>query len=171
MSASPVNGKQIAFGDDVAHVVGILREQVLALSEQATRAPSTVRISARGVEIELGWEQNWEAAPVRALARPAAPALPAEPVAPAAPEPGTFSLSAGLVGVFYRAPEPGAKPFVAEGDVVRAGQQVAIIEAMKLMIPVEADRSGRVVEVLVTDGESVEHGQPLLLLEPEGDPA
>ncbi|WP_052914431.1 acetyl-CoA carboxylase biotin carboxyl carrier protein [Protofrankia coriariae] len=66
------------------------------------------------------------------------------------------------MGVFYRAPEPGAKPFVAEGDLITRGQQVAIIEAMKLMIPVEADASGRVLEILVADGTPVEHGQPLL---------
>jgi acetyl-CoA carboxylase biotin carboxyl carrier protein len=68
--------------------------------------------------------------------------------------------------VFYRSPEPGAPPFVAEGDLVRPGQQVGIVEAMKLMIPVESDRAGRVLEVLLADGSAVEHGQPLLLLGP-----
>jgi acetyl-CoA carboxylase biotin carboxyl carrier protein len=74
-----------------------------------------------------------------------------------------------MVGVFYRAPQPGAEPFVSEGDTVRPGQQVAIIEVMKLMVPVEADRAGRVVEILVDDASPVEHGQPLLLLAPVAD--
>ena len=73
-------------------------------------------------------------------------------------------LAAQAVGVFYRCPEPGADPFVREGDVVTAGQQVAIIEAMKLMLPVEAERAGRIVEVLKGDGESVEYGEPLFAL-------
>ncbi|PEH79785.1 acetyl-CoA carboxylase biotin carboxyl carrier protein subunit [Nocardia sp. FDAARGOS_372] len=99
--------------------------------------------------------------------RPAPVALPAEP-AVAAPEPlrdKTFTLLAETVGVFYRAPEPGADPFVAEGDPVRAGQQVGIVEAMKLMIPVVATREGRVAEFLVDNGDAVEYGAPLLVLE------
>jgi acetyl-CoA carboxylase biotin carboxyl carrier protein len=69
--------------------------------------------------------------------------------------------------VFYRAPQPGAPAFVSEGDLVAPGQQVAIIEAMKLMIPVEADRVGRISAVLVSDGQPVEYGQPLFALELE----
>jgi acetyl-CoA carboxylase biotin carboxyl carrier protein len=76
------------------------------------------------------------------------------------------SICAPTVGTFYRSPEPGAEPFVREGDEVEAGQQVAILEAMKLMNPIEADRSGRVVRVLVPDGESVEYGQPLFEIAP-----
>jgi acetyl-CoA carboxylase biotin carboxyl carrier protein len=74
-------------------------------------------------------------------------------------------LSAPAVGVFYRAPEPGAEPFVAEGDTVSAGQQVAIVEAMKLMIPVEADQPGRIAKVLKDNGEPVEYGERLFLLD------
>ncbi|WP_220139640.1 acetyl-CoA carboxylase biotin carboxyl carrier protein subunit [Nocardia sp. GTS18] len=77
----------------------------------------------------------------------------------------TFPLTAETVGVFYRAPEPGAAPFVAVGDPVRAGQQVGIIEAMKLMIPVTAAREGVVAEILVDNGDAVEHGQALIVFE------
>ncbi|WP_460402934.1 acetyl-CoA carboxylase biotin carboxyl carrier protein, partial [Actinophytocola sediminis] len=73
-------------------------------------------------------------------------------------------LNAATVGTFYRSPAPGAPPFVTEGDEVSPGQQVAIIEAMKLMLPVEAERGGRIAEVLVADGEGVEYGQPLFRL-------
>jgi len=68
------------------------------------------------------------------------------------------------VGTFYRSPEPGAPPFVAEGDPVQSGQQLAIVEAMKMMLPVEAARDGRVTRILKTDGEPVEYGEPLMEL-------
>ncbi len=76
------------------------------------------------------------------------------------------AIVAPLVGTFYRAPEPGAKPFVEEGDVVDEGQTVAIVEAMKLMNHVNADRGGRVAEIVVPDGEWVEFEQVLIYLEP-----
>jgi acetyl-CoA carboxylase biotin carboxyl carrier protein len=73
---------------------------------------------------------------------------------------------APLVGTFYRAQQPGSKPFVAEGDVVDAGQTVGIVEAMKLMNEVGAAEGGRVVEIAVEDGEPVEFEQVLMYLEP-----
>jgi acetyl-CoA carboxylase biotin carboxyl carrier protein len=75
------------------------------------------------------------------------------------------AIVAPLVGTFYRSAQPGAKPFVEEGDVVEEGQTVAIVEAMKLMNQVRADRGGKVAAILVTDGEWVEFEQPLVLLE------
>jgi|tagenome__1003787_1003787.scaffolds.fasta_scaffold19749574_1 acetyl-CoA carboxylase biotin carboxyl carrier protein len=77
-----------------------------------------------------------------------------------------LTVKAPLVGTFYRAPEPGAMPFVTVGDAVEAGQQVGIVEAMKLMNPIETDRSGRVVQILVGDAEAVEYDQPLIVLAP-----
>ncbi len=79
---------------------------------------------------------------------------------------GAFSIKSPLVGTFYRAPAPGAEPFVKEGDLVEAGQVVAIVEAMKVMNEIEADRRGRVLKILVEDGEPVEYGQDLILLSP-----
>jgi acetyl-CoA carboxylase biotin carboxyl carrier protein len=76
------------------------------------------------------------------------------------------AVVAPLVGTFYRAPGPGAKPFVEEGDVVDEGQTVAIVEAMKLMNQVKADQGGRVAQILCTDGDWVEFEQPLMYLEP-----
>ena len=150
---------------DVDRVVTVLREQVLALCAQASRAPLSVRVSAHDIAVEVEWADTGASA---TTAVPAAPVLAAvaEPVKEAKPDGTTFTLTAGTVGVFYRAPEPGAKPFTDVGEIVQPGQQVAILEAMKLMIPVEAERAGRIVEVLVADGTPVEHGQPLLLLEP-----
>jgi len=87
-----------------------------------------------------------------------------DPPPDAAADPALHQVRAPIVGTFYRAPEPGAPPFVAVGDTVDAGQQVGIVEAMKLMNPIEADRAGRVTAVLVPDGGPVEYDQPLLSL-------
>ena len=73
---------------------------------------------------------------------------------------------APLVGTFYRSPQPGAKSFVEEGDVVEPGQTVGIVEAMKIMNQVASEHRGRVVEIAVKDGEWVEFQQPLVYLEP-----
>lgn len=89
---------------------------------------------------------------------------------PADDDEGTVLLTAPAVGVFYRAPEPGAAPFVAVGDEVEPGQQVGILEAMKLMNPIEAEQPGRVVAILVDDQAAVEYGQPLMRLAPAGGP-
>jgi acetyl-CoA carboxylase biotin carboxyl carrier protein len=79
---------------------------------------------------------------------------------------GRHPIVAPLVGTFYRASGPGAKPFVEEGDVVDEGQTVAIVEAMKLMNQVKADEGGKVAEILCSDGDWVEFEQPIMYLEP-----
>ncbi len=78
------------------------------------------------------------------------------------------TVEAPMVGTFYRAPRPDAAPFVSEGDVVKEGQVLCIIEAMKLMNEIEAKLAGRIVKVVVENGQPVEFGQPLFLLEPLG---
>ncbi len=85
---------------------------------------------------------------------------------------GTLELQANqklvespMVGTFYRAPSPGALPFVEEGGHVRKGQCVCIIEAMKMMNEIEADVAGRVIKILAENGQRVEYGQPLMVLE------
>ena len=70
-----------------------------------------------------------------------------------------------MVGTAYRAAEPKGKPFVEVGDVVRAGQTILIVEAMKHMNEVDAPRAGKVVEILVEDGQPVEYGEPLMIIE------
>ena len=75
-------------------------------------------------------------------------------------------VEAPMVGTFYRAPKPDAAPFVAEGDVVKEGQVLCIVEAMKLMNEIEAKVSGRIVKVVVENGQPVEFGQSLFLMEP-----
>jgi acetyl-CoA carboxylase biotin carboxyl carrier protein len=79
-----------------------------------------------------------------------------------------LAVLAPLVGTFYRSPQPGAKAFVEVGDVVEPGQTVGIVEAMKIMNQVQADRGGRVAEITVQDGDWVEFQQVLMYLEPIG---
>jgi acetyl-CoA carboxylase biotin carboxyl carrier protein len=105
------------------------------------------------------------AAPV-VVAAPAAPAAPAP--APAAPEPAEdvgHRITSPMVGTFYRAASPGAKPFVDVGSTVQQGDRLCIIEAMKILNEIEADQSGVIKAVLANDGQAVEYGQPLFVIE------
>ncbi|SBP88662.1 acetyl CoA carboxylase, BCCP subunit [Thiomonas delicata] len=109
-------------------------------------------------------------AAVQYVAAPAAAPMPipmeasaATPAASAAPS-GKL-IKSPMVGTFYRASAPGAKPFVEVGDVVKQGQAVCIVEAMKILNEIESDIDGIVKEVLVENGQAVEYGQPLFVLE------
>lgn len=103
------------------------------------------------------------------VAQPMPVPVPAPEVAPA-PAPTALQqtgtpLTSPMVGTFYRAPSPGADPFVKVGDTVKKGQVVCIIEAMKLLNEVEADMDGTVKEVCVENGQPVEFGQSLFIIE------
>jgi acetyl-CoA carboxylase biotin carboxyl carrier protein len=89
----------------------------------------------------------------------------AAPVAPPPPEPKGHQLKSPMVGTFYRAPSPGAPPFVEIGQAVTKGQTLCIIEAMKLLNEIESDASGTVKAILVENGQPVEYGQPLFTIE------
>ena len=93
-----------------------------------------------------------------------ASSLEAASVEVATEQTGTPILSP-MVGTFYSAPSPGAKPFVQVGDVVSTGQVVCIIEAMKLMNEIESEVSGKITKILVEDGKPVEYGQVLMYVE------
>jgi acetyl-CoA carboxylase biotin carboxyl carrier protein len=99
-----------------------------------------------------------------AVHAPAAGAAGAAPV-DAAPAPEGHLVKSPMVGTFYRAAAPDAKPFVEVGDAVKAGQTICIIEAMKLMNEIEADKDGVVKAVLVENGQPVEYGEPLFVIE------
>lgn len=104
------------------------------------------------------------AAPVQ-VHQPVTVAQPMPAPAPAAPQQTGTPLTSPMVGTFYRAPSPGADPFVKVGDTVKKGQVVCIIEAMKLLNEVEADMDGTVKEVCVENGQPVEFGQSLFIIE------
>ena len=93
-------------------------------------------------------------APVAAAAAPAEPAIPTGHV-----------VKSPMVGTFYRSPSPGEKSFVEIGDTVKAGQTVCLIEAMKLLNEIESDKDGVVKAILIENGQPVEYGEPLLILE------
>ncbi|MGW8183890.1 MAG: acetyl-CoA carboxylase biotin carboxyl carrier protein [Burkholderiales bacterium] len=123
---------------------------------EITEGEERVRIS-RGVP-----------APVPQAGAPAQPVTlaPAPAAAPAAaePEPEGHVIRSPMVGTFYRASAPGAKPFVEVGDTVKSGQTLCIIEAMKLLNEIETDRDGIVKAVLADNGQPVEYGEPLFIL-------
>ena len=101
------------------------------------------------------------AAPVTAAAPAAAPAAAAEPAAPSLAN----AVKSPMVGTTYLAPEPGAAPFVSIGTAVKIGDPLLIIEAMKVMNPITAERAGKVTAILVEDGQPVEFDQPLVVIE------
>lgn len=103
------------------------------------------------------------AAPVVAAAPAAAPAA-AEAAPAAEPVVEGKTVTSPMVGTFYRAPNPGAEPFVKVGDHVEAGQTLGIIEAMKLLNEIEAETSGTVKEICVENAQPVEFGQPLFII-------
>ena len=107
------------------------------------------------------------ATPVVAFAAPAAapaPAVAAEPAAAPVAAEDTRTINSPMVGTFYRAPSPGAKPFADVGQKVKAGDTVCIIEAMKLLNEIETEYDGVIKEILVENGQPVEFGQPLFVI-------
>ena len=102
------------------------------------------------------------AAPAAAAVTPAAAAATAAAAAAATAD---QTVTAPMVGTFYSAPAPGAKPFVDIGSEVKSGDVLCIIEAMKMMNQIESDKAGRVVSVLAKNGDPVEFGQPLFVIE------
>jgi len=81
-------------------------------------------------------------------------------------EKGLFTITSPIVGTFYRSPSPEAPPFVGVGSSIKKGQVLCIIEAMKLMNEIESEVGGMVVKILVENGQPVEYGEPLFLIEP-----
>jgi acetyl-CoA carboxylase biotin carboxyl carrier protein len=108
------------------------------------------------------------AAPVAAPAAPAtmaAPAIAESPAEPASPEISGHQVMSPMVGTFYRAPSPDAKPFVEEGDQVSVGDTLCIVEAMKILNQIESDKAGTVKKILVENGEPVEFNQPMFVID------
>lgn len=133
-------------------------------------------IEIREGEESIRISRTSSASPVVMAAAPAAPApvpqsAPAAAAAPAAAPAGAAAQMPGhavkspMVGTFYRAPSPEAKPFVEVGSVVNAGDTLCIIEAMKMLNEIEADKAGTIKAVLKENGQPVEFGEPLFIIE------
>ncbi|PZF92720.1 acetyl-CoA carboxylase biotin carboxyl carrier protein [Micromonospora deserti] len=140
-------------------VLAGLRRHARHLVAELAGPVRRVRLRSGDTVLEVEWH-----GPAERVRPDDVPAVP--PPDAAAQPPGPMTVRSPIVGTFYRAPEPGAAPFVAVGDLVRAGQVIGIVEAMKLMNEVTADRSGRVAAILVADGQPVEYDQPLVALDP-----
>jgi acetyl-CoA carboxylase biotin carboxyl carrier protein len=141
-----------------------IRELAALLDEYGLSA-----VSARWGDIEVRLERHpapLAPAPALPAAAPAAAASARAEGAETPAAPGHLTIEAPMVGTFYRAAAPGADPYVHEGDVIKEGQVLCIIEAMKLMNEIEAKVAGRIVKILVENGLAVEFGQPLFEIEP-----
>jgi acetyl-CoA carboxylase biotin carboxyl carrier protein len=153
---------KIAIDPELIRELAALLDET-ALSEiEIEQHGSRVRVARRGVaSVTL---------PTAATSFPTMPAapldvrnLPAEPVADLANHPGV--VASPMVGTAYRATEPAGKPFVDIGTTVKAGDTLLIIEAMKTMNQIPAPRAGTVTQILFDDGQPVEYGEPLMIIE------
>lgn len=139
----------------------VIRELAKLLDETGL---TEIEYERDGVSIRVA--RHGAAAPARSWPMETAVAAPAATGAPA-PEPLQHPgmVASPMVGTAYRGPAPGARPFVEVGSAVKAGETLIIIEAMKTMNQIPAPRSGTVLQILVEDGQPVEYGEPLMIIE------
>jgi acetyl-CoA carboxylase biotin carboxyl carrier protein len=128
---------------------------------EITEAEGKVRIvKGGGVAVH-----HAAAPPLPALAAQPTPAAATPSAAPAPAAPAGHVVKSPMVGTFYRSSAPGAKPFVEIGSQVKEGDTICIIEAMKILNEIEADKSGTITRILCENGQAVEYGQPLFTIE------
>ena len=135
---------------------------------EITEAEGTVRIVKGGGTVQYAqnfaqptMQQPMQTSPMQMAS---APAIEAAPIPAAEAAPAGHHVKSPMVGTFYRASSPGAKSFVEIGDLVKVGDTVCIIEAMKILNEIEADMSGTVTQILCENGQAVEYGQPMLVI-------
>ena len=147
-------------------LIDLVQESGIAELE-ITEGEERVRI-ARGGIVNLTPLATPAVAPAHPPTAGPAAAPAAHPVAPAAAEPPTGAeghvVKSPMVGTFYRAPSPDAKPFIEVGGTVKEGETICVIEAMKLMNEIESDASGTIKAILVENGQPVEYGQALFII-------
>jgi acetyl-CoA carboxylase biotin carboxyl carrier protein len=146
-------------------------QDVIALMNEADI--SELSFEQAGVKIHLRKGPGLPFAPQAFVAAPSAASAPvaagtpaAAPPAAAAPADNSATLNSPMVGTFYRSPSPDAKAFIEEGDKIAVGQVYCIIEAMKLMNEVKSEVAGKVVKILIQNGQAVEFNQPLIVVDP-----
>ena len=130
---------------------------------EITEAEGKVRIVKGG-----GSMQSMQYMPAQPLAQVATPVVATEAavLVPApVPEAAGHPVKSPMVGTFYRSASPGAKAFIEVGSVVKEGETICIIEAMKILNEIEADKAGTVTRILAENGQAVEYGQPLVVIE------
>jgi acetyl-CoA carboxylase biotin carboxyl carrier protein len=169
-------------GEELADLEAMCHH-IADLARTRSEAPSRIRVEHLGTALEIEWPSSVAKLASAVGANPhhgpdsghgsgasgvaAAESAAAHTDLPVVDD-GLQRVCAPMIGTFYHSPEPGAPPFVAVGDTVVPGQQIGILEVMKMMSPVEAHIAGTVREILVADGSSVEFQQPLLAVEPVG---
>ncbi|MGY6429695.1 acetyl-CoA carboxylase biotin carboxyl carrier protein [Vibrio parahaemolyticus] len=147
----------------IKKLIELVEESGIAELE-ISEGEESVRISRHGTAAPA--PVHYAAAPVAAPAPVPAPVADAPAAeAPAAAVPAGHQVLSPMVGTFYRSPSPDAKSFVEVGQKVNAGDTLCIVEAMKMMNQIEADKSGVVTAILVEDGQPVEFDQPLVVIE------
>lgn len=146
----------------IKELAALLNETGLTEIEVAD-GDQAIRVAKGGATVVQGFSPA--AAPVNMNADPAAPqqANTNAPATVAANHPG--AITSPMVGTVYLQGEPGAPPFVKKGDTVKAGDTLVIIEAMKVMNPIKAEKGGTVTQVLVSDGQPVEYADVLMVIE------
>jgi acetyl-CoA carboxylase biotin carboxyl carrier protein len=153
----------------IKKLIELLEESGIAEIEikEGEEAVRISRMPAGGVVTQLAPQvvPATPALPGPAPAAPAAAAAAPGESATAKPKSNEHVITAPMVGTFYASPSPGAKPFVEIGDEIKVGQVLCIIEAMKMMNQIEADKSGRIASVMARNGDPVEFGQPLFVVE------
>jgi acetyl-CoA carboxylase biotin carboxyl carrier protein len=129
---------------------------------EITEAEGKVRIVKGGGAMMSATAPIMHMAPVAPVAGPA-PVVAESVAAPAAP--AGHALKSPMVGTFYRSSSPGAKAFVEVGDAVKEGDTLCIIEAMKILNEIESDKTGVIKQILCENGQAVEYGQPMIIIE------
>ncbi|WP_417345142.1 acetyl-CoA carboxylase biotin carboxyl carrier protein [Ferrimonas sp.] len=147
----------------IKKLIELVQESGIAELEIA-EGEESVRISRTG-NAPVAASYTVAEAPVAVAPAPVAAAPAAAPAAEAAPAISGHAVKSPMVGTFYRSPSPAAKPFVEVGDTVAVGDTLCIIEAMKMMNQIEADKAGVVKQILVENGDSIEFDEPLFIIE------
>lgn len=172
---------------DTEQALDRLSRQLRTLADEVDGPLHRVRLSAGDLVVEVEWEHPAPVLVATAPAVTAAPLAPAPvPTAPPTTAPttasatadtaptddphgGTVAVTSPMVGTFYHCPGPGEPPFVEVGQRIEVGHTVGIVEAMKLLNPIESDVAGEIVEITVADAQAVEFDQPLVRVRPVTD--
>jgi acetyl-CoA carboxylase biotin carboxyl carrier protein len=149
--------------DEAARVLALVRQLGSTLADLGL---ADVEVQWRDVSVRVSRAATGAGVPLLAGAPAIAPADTAVTAATPDPSGGLLAVEAPMVGTFYRGAAPTAEPYAREDDLVKPGQILCIIEAMKLMNEIESKVAGRIVKVLVENGQGVEYGQPLFLIDP-----
>lgn len=145
----------------VKKLIELLEESGISELE-ISEGEESVRISRHP---RMAMQAPAAASPIAPSAPPPAPATPATAAGEHKPRDDEYTVTSPMVGTYYSAASPGAKAFVEIGSEIKVGQILCIIEAMKMMNQIESDKAGRVSAILAKNGEPVEFGQPLFIIE------